>query len=87
MGVRTVDVLLLGMRGERSRRSHVWLSTYRRLSGIKENRHAEGDVELEVNLFLHLLMIERIKSIISESSFADVMGASAFGDQNKQKRA
>ena len=60
MGVRIGDGLLLGMRGGRFRRSHVWLFVYRRLSGVKENWRAEGDVELKVNLSLYQFTIEYI---------------------------
>lgn len=60
MEVRIGDALLLGMRGEHFRRSHIRPLAYRRLSGVKENRRAERDAELKVNLVLYQPTIECI---------------------------
>lgn len=78
MEVRIGDALLLGMRGEHFRRSHIRPLAYRRLSGVKENRRAERDAELKVRFILYQRTIECIILYIckcSGSFFADWTGA------------
>jgi hypothetical protein len=58
--VRTRDALLLGMRGGHFRQSHILLFVHRRLSGVKENRRAERNAELKVNLTVYKPTIEYI---------------------------
>jgi hypothetical protein len=60
MEVKIGDALLLGMQGERFRQSHIVLFVHRRLSGVKENRRAERNAELKVNLTLYKSTIEYI---------------------------